>query len=187
MHEPENDGAVEEAALLARIGRGDRAALRELYARQAGPLFSLALRMVGDVGEVEELLQDVFVKIWQHAATYDPQLSRPFTWTFTLMRRACIDHLRRRRRAPDRMPLPDAAASDDVVRRAAEAADDSARVRDALADFPADQRAALELALFSPLTHGEIARRLEQPEGTVKSWIRRGLLDLRAALTDSPP
>ena len=188
---PENAAIIEEVRLLAQAGAGDRAAFRQLYARYSAPLFSLAVRLVGDRGEAEEVLQDTFVKIWRHAAAYDSRLSRPFTWAVTILRRTGIDHLRKRRRAPFTTPLPDDAAlhhtTGENIRQAAEAREDSARVRGALVEIPPNQRRALELALYSELTHAEIARQLGQPVGTVKSWIRRGLLDLRTTLTDPAP
>jgi len=187
---PENESIAEESRLLARAGAGDREAFRELYARYSTPLFSLAVRLVGSIGDSEELLQDAFMKIWRNAASYDPRKSRPFTWAVTVMRRTCIDHLRKRQRIPAMTPLlPDDAATlhssaGDTVRHSAEAREDSERVRGALAGAPPHQRRALELALFSEMTHAEIARQLDQPVGTVKSWIRRGLLDLRTTLTE---
>ena len=189
----ENENACEETSLLARIGAGDREAFRELYARFSTPLFSLALRLVGDRGEAEELLQDAFVKIWRHAADFDARKSRPFTWAVTILRRTCIDHLRKHRRAPVSAPLPDDdTASADFSPRAlsphaAEVREDAERIQAALAEISAPQRLALELALFSQLTHVEIAARLRQPVGTIKSWIRRGFLDLRATLHDCAP
>jgi RNA polymerase sigma-70 factor (ECF subfamily) len=186
---PENEAIIEEACLLAQAGVGDREAFRQLYARYSAPLLSLAVRLVGNLGEAEELLQDAFVKIWRNAASYDPRKSRPFTWAVTVTRRTCIDHLRKRQRLPVTTPLADdesAAdrAAGDAVRNSAEAREDSERLRGALAEAPPKQRQALELALFSEMTHVEIAERLEQPVGTVKSWIRRGLLDLRTTLEE---
>jgi RNA polymerase sigma-70 factor (ECF subfamily) len=189
--EQENAAAVEEAGLLALAGRGDHDAFRLLYARYGAPLFSLAVRFVGNTGDAEELLQDAFVKIWTNAASYDSRKSRPFTWAVTIMRRTCIDHLRRRQRVPAMAPLPEEAganpgsATNDDGRQMAEAHEDAGLLREALAEIPSNPRQALELALFSEMTHAEIARRLAQPEGTVKSWIRRGLLDLRATLNSS--
>ena len=187
----ENEAILEEICLLAQTGAGDRAAFRQLYARYSAPLFSLAVRLVGNTGEAEELLQDAFVKIWRHAAAYDSRRSRPFTWAVTILRRTCIDHLRKRRRIPVTTPLsfetvPDHSAGG-TARQVAEAHEDSERLQGALAALDADQRHALELALFSALTHAEIAEHLAQPVGTVKSWIRRGLLGLRTTLTDSVP
>jgi RNA polymerase sigma-70 factor (ECF subfamily) len=189
----ENEAIAEESRLLARAGAGDREAFRLLYARYSAPLFSLAIRIVGDAGEAEEALQDAFMKVWRSAASYDPAKSRPFTWAVTVMRRTCIDHLRKRRRIPRSTPLlaDEEATVDydagDSVRGAAEAREDSDRVRGALADAAPNHRRALELALYSGMTHTEIARRLGQPVGTVKSWIRRGLLELRATLAESLP
>ena len=190
---PDNESFIEEACLLAQAGVGDREAFRALYARFSTPLFSLAVRLVGDVGEAEEILQDSFVKIWRHAAAYDARKSRPFTWAVTITRRTCIDHLRRRRRLPPTTPLPAEAGDsaglsvDGNVRHEAESREDSERVAGALAGVSPLQRRALELALFSEMTQSEIAQRLDQPLGTVKSWIRRGLLDLRTTLNDSAP
>ena len=187
---PENRAILEETDLLARIGAGNREAFRQLYLRYSRPLFSLAVRMVGDTGEAEELLQDAFVKIWRSAAAYDARKSRPFTWSVTILRRTCIDHLRKRRHRPQTSPLRDDPDTDsdlsasESVRPTLDAQDDAARIAAALAEIPANQRRALELAFFSEMTHVEIAARLTQPVGTVKSWIRRGLLALRTVLTD---
>jgi len=188
---PENEAVVEEALLLAQAGSGDREAFRALYSRYSAPLFSLAVRIVGDVGEAEEVLQDAFVKIWRNAASYDSRKARPFTWAVTILRRTCFDLLRKRRRLLPTSPLraedaaPEGPSSGDIVRRDADVREDTERMRGALEDAPAAQRRALELALFSGMTQAEIAQRLGQPVGTVKSWIRRGLLDLRANLNDT--
>ncbi len=190
-HVPENEAIIEEACLLAQTGAGDREAFRLLYGRYSAPLFSLALRLVGDPGDAEEILQDTFMKIWRNAASYDSRKSRPFTWAVTILRRTCFDQLRRRRRTPTTTTLTDEAAAPrdhsagETGRRAAEAHEDSERLREALARIPRGQRRALELALFSGLTQAEIAERLAEPVGTVKSWIRRGFIDLRSTLNDS--
>lgn len=187
----EHDTTTEEVGLVAQTGAGNRAAFRQLYARYSAPLFAMALRMAGNRTDAEEMLQDAFVKIWRHAPSYDSSQSRPFTWAVTILRRTCIDHLRRRRRAavsPELLAELAATAappSGESPRSATMAREDAGRVRDVLASFPAEQRAVLELALFSGLTHTEIAGQLRQPVGTVKSWIRRGILDLRSALTRS--
>lgn len=188
------DQASDEIRLLADVAGGDRAAFRELYTRYSQPLFSLAIRLLGDHGAAEEVLQDAFVKIWRHAANYDPRKSRPFTWAVTILRRTAIDHLRKHRRAPAAVPLPadDASAPSELhtrenIRRTAEIRETTELVRSTLSTIPQPQRNALELALYSPLTHSEIAARLSQPVGTVKTWIRRGVLDLRAALKDTTP
>lgn len=190
--DPEDKSVAEEAFLLARAASGDRGAFRELYSRYSGPLFGVAVRLMGNRPEAEEQLQDAFVKIWQNAPSFDRRKSRPFTWAVTITRRTCIDRLRRRRHEVKTTPLAGEAEASAVSLaekggpQAAEASEDSARLRLALSGIPPDQRGALELALFSEMTHAEIAQRLEQPVGTVKSWIRRGLLGLRATLADTP-
>jgi RNA polymerase sigma-70 factor, ECF subfamily len=178
----------EDIRLLAAVADGDRGALRELYARYRAPLFSLALEFTSDAGAAEEALQDTFVKIWRHAPSYDVRKSRPFTWAVTILRRTCIDQRRRTAASPAQVPVPDddavrpEFASEETVRHTAEIHEATDRVRAALATVAVPQRDALELALFSTLTHPEIACRLGQPLGTIKSWIRRGLLDLRTSL-----
>jgi len=186
----DTENAAAEALLLARIGSGDRTAFRELYASYSTPLFSFALRLVGDRATAEEMLQDAFIKIWRHARDYDPRKSRAFTWAVTIARRTCIDHLRSRRASLSFAPLPEVTntiefATAETARRFAEVRETSESVDRALRNIPEDRRRALELALFSELTHVEIADQLAQPLGTVKSWIRRGLLDLRATLSEA--
>jgi RNA polymerase sigma-70 factor (ECF subfamily) len=185
---PESNSVIEETSLLARVGEGDRDAFRDLYSRYSAPLFSLAIRLVGNFGECEELLQDTFMKIWRNASSFDARKSRPFTWAVTILRRTCIDHLRKRNIRPTSTTLPEESLADTSAsgngRRTAEAHDDSERLRGALAGIAPHQREALELALFSGMTQFEIAQRLEQPIGTIKSWIRRGLLGLRDTLNE---
>lgn len=182
-----------EIRLLAAVAAGDREAFRQLYARYSAALFSLAIRLVGDPGAAEEALQDAFVKIWRHAAGYDARKSRPFTWAVTILRRTCIDQLRKHRRHPGALPLPedDTAPAEfftpEAARRTTEGHEAADLLRATLATISPPQRTALELALFSTLTHAEIAARLAQPAGTVKSWIRRGLLELRATLNEPAP
>ena len=185
----QND-ALQEVRLLAAVADGDRPAFRQLYSRYSAPLYSLAIQLVGDRGSAEEALQDTFVKIWRHARDYDPRKSRPFTWAVTILRRTCIDYIRKHRRQPAVVGLPEqdsaaeAFSSDETIRRSAENHEVSDLLRDALAGVAAPQRDALRLALYSTLTHSEIAARLSQPVGTVKSWIRRGMIDLRTSLKD---
>ena len=182
---------LEDTRLLAAVAGGDRAAFRALYSRYSTPLFSLAVRLLSDESDAEEALQDTFVKIWSHARDFDARKSRPFTWAVTILRRTCIDLIRKNRRAPSRVPLPDdeevqtVFSADETIRHETELRDASALVRSNLESVSQPQRSALELALFSALTHTEIATRLSQPIGTVKTWIRRGLLDLREALKES--
>lgn len=189
----ENETIVEETWLLSQIAKGEATALTKLYERYSAPLFSYALRLLGSTGDAEEVLQDAFVRIWRSAPSYDPNKSRPFTWAVTITRRLCIDRLRRRVSLNAAPLLADdaldetTAVSEYDVRGDVEQRDDAARLRHALAAMPKAQREALELAMFSDLTHSGIAQRLAQPTGTVKSWIRRGLIDLKNLINEAKP
>jgi RNA polymerase sigma-70 factor, ECF subfamily len=176
--------------MIARIGRRDQSAFSALYDRLSGPLYSLAMKMLGDPAEAQEALQDVFLQIWSRAGTYNPEQSSVFSWTVLLTRSRVIDRLRARGRRSRVVVSPeetlDAAADASTVESAADTVeknDEAARVRSVLNNLPSEQREAIELAFFEHLSHHEIAARLGQPLGTVKARIRRGLLKLRQRLS----
>jgi len=181
---------IADREMIERIGRGDQSAFSALYDRLSRPLYSLALRMLGDAGDAQDALQDVFLQIWSRAATYNPEQSTVFSWTVLLTRSRVIDRLRARKR---RLRIVDSATGDEdadvadasTMESAADTADkndEAARVRSVLNNLPAEQREAIELAFFGDLTHHEIAARLGEPLGTIKARIRRGLLKLRERL-----
>ena len=181
---------IADREMIERIGRGDQSAFSALYDRLSRPLYSLALRMLGDAGDAQDALQDVFLQIWSRAATYNPEQSTVFSWTVLLTRSRVIDRLRARKR---RLRVVDSATGDEdadvadasTMESAADTADkndEAARVRSVLNNLPAEQREAIELAFFGDLTHHEIAARLGEPLGTIKARIRRGLLKLRERL-----
>jgi RNA polymerase sigma-70 factor (ECF subfamily) len=174
--------------MLAQAADGDHAAFAKLYDRLSGPLYSLAIKMLGDANEAQDALQDVFVQIWRRAAKYNSTQSSVFSWAMLMTRSRIIDRLRARGRrlrvvASSTDEESDAAAADaSVAESAADTADrneEAMRVRTVLDKLPGDQRQAIELAFFSELTHHEIAAQLGQPLGTIKARIRRGLLKLR--------
>jgi RNA polymerase sigma-70 factor, ECF subfamily len=177
--------------MIARIGRRDQSAFSALYDRLSGPLYSLAMKMLGDAAEAQDALQDVFLQIWSRAGTYDPEQSSVFSWTVLLTRSRVIDRLRARGR---RSRVVVASTEDSSTTVAGDAStvestadtveknDEAARVRDVLNNLPSEQREAIEMAFFEHLSHHEIAARLGQPLGTVKARIRRGLLKLRQRL-----
>jgi RNA polymerase sigma-70 factor, ECF subfamily len=181
---------IADREMLERIGRGDQSAFSALYDRLSRPLYSLALRMLGDAGDAQDALQDVFLQIWSRAATYNPEQSTVFSWTVLLTRSRVIDRLRarkRRLRVVDRAPGDEDAnvADASTMESGADNADkndEAARVRSVLNNLPLEQREAIELAFFGDLTHHEIAARLGEPLGTIKARIRRGLLKLRERL-----
>jgi RNA polymerase sigma-70 factor (ECF subfamily) len=176
-----------QGQLLGRIAQHDRVALSEFYDATATPLFSVALRIVHDPAEAEEILQDVFVQIWEKAASFDGRLGSAFSWALSITRHRAIDRLRgkqRRGRLIEQLvnaggAEPSAAATPDAASLDAERATE---VRSALETLPKDQRQAIELAFFVGLSHPEIAEALEEPLGTIKARIRRGLLKMRDAL-----
>jgi RNA polymerase sigma-70 factor, ECF subfamily len=181
---------IADREMIERIGRGDQSAFSALYDRLSRPLYSLALRMLGDAGDAQDALQDVFLQIWSRAATYNPEQSTVFSWTVLLTRSRVIDRLRARKR---RLRVVDSATGDEdadvadasTMESAADTADkndEAARVRSILNNLPSEQREAIELAFFGHLTHHEIAARLGEPLGTIKARIRRGLLKLRERL-----
>jgi RNA polymerase sigma-70 factor (ECF subfamily) len=174
---------------LARAVSGDQDAFGELYDRLSGPLYSLAVRMLGDAAEAQDVLQDAFLQIWRRAATYDASQSSVFSWAILLTRGRIIDRLRARGRrlrviafSTDDEENPSRTADASTAESAADTADrneEAGRVRSVLSKLPAEQREAIELAFFSDLTHHEIAAQLGEPLGTIKARIRRGLLKLR--------
>jgi RNA polymerase sigma-70 factor (ECF subfamily) len=183
---------IADREMIARIGCGDQSAFSALYDRLSGPLYSLALKMLGDAGDAQDALQDVFLQIWSRAGTYDPEQSSVFSWTVLLTRSRVIDRLRARGRrlrvvvasTDDKENRTDVADASTIESAAdtADKNDEAARVRFVLNNLPSEQREAIELAFFEHLTHHEIAAQLGQPLGTIKARIRRGLLKLRQRL-----
>ena len=178
--------------LMAQIAQSDQAAFSGLYDRLSGPLYSLALKMLGDAAEAQDALQEACLQIWRRASSYDSTKSSVFSWAVVILRSRIIDRLRARgRRLRVIVPLnqsgdePTEVSVASTTANASDTAhknDEASRVRSILNQLPIEQRQAIELAFFSDLTHHEIAARLAQPLGTVKARIRRGLLRLRDAV-----
>jgi RNA polymerase sigma-70 factor, ECF subfamily len=189
MAETSTAQQIADQEMILRIGRGDQTAFSALYDRLSGPLYSLALKILGDAPDAQDALQEVFAQIWSRAGTYDPEKSSVFSWAVLLTRSRAIDRLRARDRrlrvvvgsTADEARLAEATDAS-TVESAADTAnkkDEAAHVRSLLNNLPDDQRQAIELAFFGHRTHHEIAAQLGQPLGTVKARIRRGLLKLR--------
>ena len=176
-----------QAALLAAMARGDKSALARLYDSLGKPLYSLAYRVTNDASEAQDIVQDVFLQMWRTAGTYDTARGSVFGWAATLTRNRAIDRVRMRKRraellaasAPDLQP---ASAGDHDSSDLLWLREKSGAVRSALAQLASDQQTAIELAFFSGLTQQEIAAKLNEPLGTIKARIRRGLLKLRETL-----
>jgi len=172
-----------QAQLLSRIAQEDRNALAEFYDQAAGILFSTAVRILGDPQEAEEVIQDVFVQIWEKAAVFDASVGSPLGWAISITRNRSIDRLRsRQRRSRLAAELQEEAQGEDGSPRSDLVDDELAVVRSAVSGLPQEQRQAIEMAFFGGLTHQEIAEALSEPLGTVKARIRRGMLKLRESL-----
>ena len=186
---PAAESQAEDLESLRRFVSGDQGAAAGLYDRHARALYSLILRIVGDEGEAEDVLQEVFVQAFRQAGRYDSSRGAVAAWLLMMARSRAIDRVRARRARvegrtgevtvlndlPDSQPDASSAMLDEEQMRL---------VREALAGLPLLQRMAIELAYYEGLSHTEIAERLEQPLGTVKTRIRLGLLKLREALTE---
>ncbi len=168
---------------MRRTGQGDQGSFEQLYERFSGVLFSTALNVLGSPEAAEDVLQDVFVAIWEKAPLYDSGRGKPLTWAVTLTRHKAIDRLRSQKRKGvlhDRIEqetkiLEAHAGSPDEV----DSAELSRLVREAVLQLPASQREAIELAFFAGLTQAQIAARLRLPLGTVKARVRRGMMKLK--------
>jgi RNA polymerase sigma-70 factor (ECF subfamily) len=167
--------------LILAIRSGGEQAMGELYDLYSSLVYSVALRVLRDAGAAEDVLQEVFLQLWRSPAAFDSSRGSLPAWLSVIARNRAIDSLRRRR--------PDAEWSDVILSFEpdltgdAERARSLERVRDTLNGMPAAQRSALEMAFFEGLTHKEIARKIGDPLGTVKTRIRAGLLALRRALS----
>jgi RNA polymerase sigma-70 factor (ECF subfamily) len=178
-----------DQAALGRMARGDHQALAELYDRHARPVFSLALRILQERGEAEDVVQEVFAQAWTQAARYDTARGAVAAWLLNMARSRAIDRLRSKRARPegaaDSEPALDQMPAVGVPQDVQLLSDEQvARLRSALGELPALQRIALELAYYEGLTHAEIADRLEQPLGTVKTRIRQAMIKLRESMVE---
>jgi RNA polymerase sigma-70 factor (ECF subfamily) len=177
---------VTDNDLLHAVSRGDESALAAIYDRYRLILFGLVLRILNDRQEAEDILQETFVQIWRRAGDFDESRGRVFTWLVTIARSRALDRLRalssRARVADEAAQLPRdevGDASTDALR-----SEQSTIVRRALAELPEEQRRTLLLAYFEGLTQTEIAERLGDPLGTVKTRMRLGLIKLKELLRD---
>jgi len=181
----EIDFRANVASLLARVAAGERAAFEALYRATSGMLFAICLRVLPDRSEAEEALQDAFLAIWNKAMQFDPARASPSAWLGAIARNRAIDRLRSNPTESSTAPIdlaesiPDQSAS---PLDSAQSATNRVRLDDCLRQLDARQRMLIRTAFFDAITYEELARRAQAPLGSVKSWIRRGLIQLRTCL-----
>jgi RNA polymerase sigma-70 factor (ECF subfamily) len=174
-------------SLVERVAAGDQSALATLYDATNRFIYSLILRVLGDMGSAEEVLIDVYTQLWRQAANYDANRGAPLAWMATIARSRAIDRLRSswqdQHRKESLDVLGDAPANAASPEESASASERQRFVREALNLLTPEQRRVIELAYYSGLSHSEIAEKLNQPLGTVKTRTRLGMMKLREALT----
>jgi RNA polymerase sigma-70 factor (ECF subfamily) len=179
---------LDDDALVQLLVARDVRALEALYGRYARPVFSLGLKLLGDREVVEEVVQEVFLRLWTRAYGYDPQRGKLLSWLLTITHHRAIDELRRRRGQPEVDGLQEQQAS--AVEADADPSESYAHVEEreavqrALRQLPEAQRRPIELAYYGGLTQVEIAQALREPLGTVKTRMRLGMQKLRLLLAD---
>jgi RNA polymerase sigma-70 factor (ECF subfamily) len=171
--------------LIQRAAVQDREAFSQLYDRFSSLVFSLAMRMLRAQSDAEDLLQDVFLQVWRQAASYSQERGSPEAWIINIARSRAIDKLRSIRRRERSFVLTDdpaGAESPDKVESTVGESEAKLAMNSALANLPEAQRRVLELAYFDGLSQSEIAARLREPLGTVKTRMRSGIQRLRDML-----
>jgi RNA polymerase sigma-70 factor (ECF subfamily) len=177
----------DDAQILERVSRRDRQAFSQFYDRYSGVLYSTVLRVLNNPDEAAEVLQEVFLQIWDKASTYDASLGKPFNWALTLARNKAIDRLRLLKRRYSFIEeitheMEEQTQGFSVGQTEVVSQEEAALIRSAVATLPLEQRQAIEMAFLGGLTQIEIATALDQPLGTIKARIRRGMLKLRDSL-----
>jgi RNA polymerase sigma-70 factor (ECF subfamily) len=179
----ERQGISPDLATVTAMKSGDQSALAELYDRYSSVVYAVALRVLGDTGAAEDVLQEVFLQLWRNPGAFDAARGNLGAWLAVITRNRAIDSLRKRRPETDIEDVvvsvsPDLAGDADRS-RAAE------KVRGVLGAMPGPQRSALEMAYFEGMSHSEIADKTGEPLGTIKTRIRTGLTTLRKAFQGS--
>lgn len=171
--------------LLAATAAGDRDAFESLYQRTSAKLFGICLRILNERNEAEEVLQDVYLVVWRKAGLFDSGRASPITWLAMIARNKAIDRLRSGRLDRTAVPIDlaaEIASEGGSVESLAETQLEQRRLQGCLEELSGEQRGAIRVAFFEGCTYEEIASRSDTPLGTVKSWIRRGLLKLKDCL-----
>ena len=173
------------AGLMTRIASGERAALRQLYESTSAKLFAVCLRILSDREESEDVLQEVYVTVWRRADRFDRSRASVMTWVSTIARNRAIDRLRARGPMAyadqvEDLDLPDGAVSAEAL---LVAAGEQGRLHRCLSELDDRTEKVIRTAFFEGVTYEALARRMDTPLGTVKSWVRRGLAKLKGCLS----
>ncbi|MDB5681567.1 MAG: sigma-70 family polymerase sigma factor [Sphingomonas bacterium] len=189
MRDPSPDPAEARARLceaLARVGAEDRNAFREVYTLTSAKLFGICLRICGERSGAEDVLHEVYLTIWKRAGAFEPGRASPISWLATIARNRAIDWVRARGVRPTR-PIEEADdIADDTPDQLSVAQRDekSRRLHDCLDALDERQRDAIRTAFFDGMTYAELAAAKGVPLGTMKSWVRRGLQQLKGCVGD---
>jgi len=175
----------ELANLMSRVAGGERAALRQLYDATSAKLFAVCLRILSDREEAEDVLQEVYVTVWRRADRFDRSRASVMTWVSTIARNRAIDRLRARGPMAYAEPVEDLDLPDGSVSAEAllVAAGEQGRLHRCLSELDDRTEAVIRTAFFEGVTYEALARRMDTPLGTVKSWVRRGLAKLKGCLS----
>lgn len=175
--------AKEIEQMIARVSLGDRAAFSQLYDATSSKLFGVALRVLNNRANAEDVLQETFMKIWRHADRYSANGLSPMTWLITIARNTAIDRLRATRDASDVDDLADRlAAPGPTPEQSAVAAGEAARITACLDELDGDKSQAVRGAYLQGLSYAELAERFSVPLNTMRTWLRRSLINLKECL-----
>jgi RNA polymerase sigma-70 factor (ECF subfamily) len=184
----QNGEAALDASLVQQLLQRDMRAFEQIYDRHSRLVYGLVYRIVQQAGTAEEVVQDVFLQLWRNAARYDASRGPFLPWLLTMARHRALDTLRlkserQRRREDQTDELPGVCAAPQFEKQLDEKRR-AVQVRELMTSLQPQQKRAIELAYFEGLSHTEIAATLKEPLGTVKSWIRNGLMRLREGLQE---
>ncbi len=174
----------ELSTLMSRVSQRDRAAFEQLYRATSPKLFGILLRILHRRDIADEVLQEVYVKIWDRAADFDPKLASPITWMATIARNRALDEVRRKRpeSIEDHPELLDAASDEDSALTNVMRGQDGKRLTDCLMKLDQSRRQMVVLAYCDGLSRDELAEKFGQPVNTIKTWLRRSLAQLKGCL-----